>query len=117
MQLESLLCNHCGAPLQVPPDANFVICASCGSQLAVKRTPTVVYTEVLRKLDQRTRQMAADLRDLRLQSELEQVDREWEDERQQYLARSRSGWAREPTRGGAVRQGILMGVFSTSILC
>ena len=49
MELISVSCNHCGAPLEVPPGANYVTCAHCGSRLAVKRTGSAVYTELLER--------------------------------------------------------------------
>ncbi|MDQ5825684.1 MAG: zinc ribbon domain-containing protein [Chloroflexota bacterium] len=85
MELETLNCNHCGAPLRVPESANFVTCAHCGSQLAVKRTDTAHYTEVLTRLDARTTEMAQELEELKLQNELNAIDQEWEEERQRYM--------------------------------
>ncbi|HEX8600557.1 MAG TPA: hypothetical protein VF952_18840 [Chloroflexia bacterium] len=85
MELETLNCNHCGAPLQVPESAKFVTCAHCGSQLAVKRTDTAHYTEVLTRLDARTSEMARELQELKLQNELNAIDEAWEEERQRYL--------------------------------
>ncbi len=85
MELETLNCNHCGAPLRVPESANFVTCAHCGSQLAVKRTDTAHYTEVLTRLDARTTEMAQELEELKLQNELNAIDEEWEEERQRYM--------------------------------
>jgi hypothetical protein len=108
MELESLTCNNCGASLQVPHAANFVTCASCGSQLAVKRTESVAYTEVLTRLDKRTTQMETELRRLKLDSELDRIDDDWESERQEYLIRSKDGAASEPTVEGALLQGGLI---------
>jgi DNA-directed RNA polymerase subunit RPC12/RpoP len=51
MQLESITCNHCGAPLDVPDAANFVKCNHCDSRLAIKRTQSTTYTEELAGLD------------------------------------------------------------------
>ena len=60
MELETLSCNNCGAPLEVPPGANFVTCAHCGSRLAIKRTDNASYTEVLDQIGQRTERMSED---------------------------------------------------------
>ena len=99
MTLEPITCNNCGAALNVPPGANFVTCAYCGSRLAVKRTPSVVYTEVLQqinRLDRRTQQVSADVQQLQLESELEQLDRAWAQERTRYLPPNRDGSVTEP---------------------
>jgi LSD1 subclass zinc finger protein len=67
--LEHLACNNCGAQLHVPAGANFVTCTHCNSQLAVRRDPTVTYTEKLDEIDKRTEQMAEDLAHLRRASD------------------------------------------------
>jgi hypothetical protein len=102
MELESLTCDNCGARLDISPAANFVTCASCGSRLAIKRTPGAAYTEVLDRLDRRTERMAADLETIRLQNELERIDREWESEREQYMIRGRHGSGITPGAGSAI---------------
>ena len=108
MQLESLTCNNCGASLKVPHAANFVTCASCGSQLAVKRTESVAYTEVLTRLDKRTAQMETELRRLKMANDLNQIDDDWQSEREQYLIRDKNGSTSEPTVEGAMLQGGLI---------
>src|SRR5215207_11359057 len=96
MELETLNCNNCGAPLQVPESANFVTCTHCNSQLAVKRTETAHYTEVLQRLDNRTSEMAKELRQLKLQNELMAIDEAWEDEQREYLITPSKGAAYLP---------------------
>ena len=94
--MEALNCNNCGAQLDVPVRANFAMCAYCGSRLVIKRSATAAYTEVLERLDQRTASMSADLEAIRLQNQLEQLDREWQMEREQYLIRSKGGSTHVP---------------------
>ena len=53
MSLDRLNCNNCGAWLEVAPSANFVTCRECGARLAVHRTSTSTYTEVLPSSDPR----------------------------------------------------------------
>jgi hypothetical protein len=72
--LETLACNNCGAQLSVPPDAQYVTCSHCRSQLAVHRDPTASYTTKLDEIDRRTEQMAEDLAHLRRQSEVVDLD-------------------------------------------
>ncbi len=96
MTLEPITCNNCGAALDVPPEANYVTCAYCGSRLEVKRTPSVVYTQVLQQLDARTQRLSADVSQLQLDRELAQIDRDWEQQRQRYLLRDRTGATIEP---------------------
>jgi LSD1 subclass zinc finger protein len=80
-------CAKCGAPLDVPEGASYVGCAYCGSRLAVKRNSSVVYTELLDRIEANTGQMAGDLRFLRLRQELEYIEERWREEEQSFQAR------------------------------
>ena len=70
MQTESLNCNNCGAPIEVPGGANFVTCVHCNTQLAIKRTESVAYTETLQRIDRHTEQLADQVAVLTYQNEL-----------------------------------------------
>ena len=97
MQLESLSCNNCGAPVDVPQSANFITCAHCGSRLAVKRTETAHYTEVLDRLQAHAYKVDRDLQYLRTQNELLLLDQAWEEERKQYMVSTTGGAPVEPS--------------------
>jgi hypothetical protein len=77
MEVQSLSCNGCGAALDVGPATNFVTCAHCGSRLAIKRTSSSAYTEVLGEIAGHTAQMVDNLDIIRLKSELELLDVAW----------------------------------------
>lgn len=81
MTLEPIACNNCGAALEVAADTNFVTCTHCGSRLAVRRTASSRFTELLGKLDAKTDAMAGHLASLAREAEVERIDREWELER------------------------------------
>src|SRR5438045_5577549 len=102
MEVQTLSCNNCGAPIDVPPQANFATCAHCGSRLAVRRTDSVAYTEVLGRIDKTTSHMSEDLQTLRQESELERIDREWQIEREQFMQRGRDGSSSVPSNSGTV---------------
>ncbi|MEQ8819095.1 MAG: hypothetical protein RLY93_02545 [Sumerlaeia bacterium] len=78
MKTLHLTCNHCGAPLDVAENANFVTCGHCGSRLKVERTESSYSTSVLESIDRRTQDIQEDLEKIRLHHELERLDREWE---------------------------------------
>jgi ABC-type transport system involved in cytochrome bd biosynthesis fused ATPase/permease subunit len=84
MEVQSLSCNGCGAALDVGPATNFVTCAHCGSRLAVRRTPSSAYTEVLGEIAGHTAQMADNLDIIRLKSELELLDVAWTNKRAEF---------------------------------
>jgi DNA-directed RNA polymerase subunit RPC12/RpoP len=115
MQVETVACNNCGAPLEVGLGTNYVTCAHCGSRLTVKRAPTSVYTELLEKLDHKTDAMARQLAQIAYQNELWRIDREWEQEREGYLTTDKRGNKSEPTTAGALFGGVILigfGLFS-----
>ena len=102
MQLLSLTCNHCGAPLEVPGEARFVTCTHCSSRLAVQRSGGAAYTEVLEVLDQRTEQIADDVEKLKLENRLERLDREWMLQRDQYMVHDNHGRRHFPSKVGSL---------------
>jgi DNA-directed RNA polymerase subunit RPC12/RpoP len=107
MKIVSLTCNHCGASLEVPQKTRFITCRYCSSRLEVKQSSGAIYTEVLEAIDEKTDKIVEDLEVLKLQSRLEQLDREWEVERDQYLYRGKHGETMVPTRGVIVAVGII----------
>jgi DNA-directed RNA polymerase subunit RPC12/RpoP len=115
METQPLVCNNCGAPLQVHSTTNFVTCMHCRSQLAIKRTDSSAYTEVLEGISTHTGRMSEDLETIRLQNELERVDREWQLTREKYMVQGNSG-PEVPTIlssvGGCVFAAILAGIFA-----
>jgi hypothetical protein len=125
MELITIACNSCGAPLRVPPSANYVTCNHCGSQLAVKRSEDVTYTEMIKEIDERTKEidertgeMREELERLRIDSELARVDRDWEREKESYMITGKHGHKRIPTTTGSVFGGIVIvvfGIFWTAI--
>ncbi|MFT7677849.1 MAG: hypothetical protein ACI8QC_001835 [Planctomycetota bacterium] len=109
MKLLALNCNQCGAPLEVPEKANFLTCAFCSVRLAVKRTDSAAYTEVLEAIDERTERIAEDVETIKLQNKLERLDREWSEQRQSFMTLGQDGVQRIPSGSGSLA-GSLMGV-------
>jgi DNA-directed RNA polymerase subunit RPC12/RpoP len=84
MDVQSLSCNNCGAPLEVSPNANYVTCSYCKARLAIKRNASTAYTEVLTQIGENTGQMAGDLRFMRLKQQLQILDEHWQEQDQQF---------------------------------
>jgi hypothetical protein len=108
MEVQSLSCNGCGAALDVGPATNFVTCVHCGSRLAIKRTASSAYTEVLGQIAGHTAQMRDDLEIIRLKSELELLDVAWANKRAEY----EKAEATTPTTTG----GSSVGTFGCGVL-
>jgi hypothetical protein len=119
MKLVPVRCQHCGAALEVGEGARYVTCQFCKSQLAVQRTGSAVFTELLGDIADKTERMAENLDAIRIQNEIEKLDREWQMQREGFLIRSENGNTREPSAAGAVFGGavlILFGILWVSML-
>ncbi|MBU1068601.1 hypothetical protein KJ975_03440 [Myxococcota bacterium] len=107
----TLSCNECGAPIDVPGSTNFFTCNFCGSRLSVQRTEGASYTKTLEALDRKTETLAREVEVLKLQNELERIDREWQEELKQYMVRDNDGHQSVPTAGGSIFGGFVATVF------
>lgn len=111
MQLTTISCNSCGAPLQIPASARFVTCKHCSAQLAVKHNDSVTFTELLGEIGQQTQQITADVAELKYRQQLEDIDRQWEQERESYMVTGKHGHRHLPSTSGSVIGGIMVVVF------
>lgn len=107
MKLLSLTCNHCGAPLEAPTKTRYLTCAYCNSRLEVKREGQAVYTEVLEAIEERTARIAEDVETIKLQNEIERLDREWTLQRERYLVKGQEGDISVPSTAGSVVGGLV----------
>jgi hypothetical protein len=107
MGLESLDCNNCGAPLEVPEGVQFMRCGHCGSRLKIHREASAHYTEVLERIEKTTRQLEDEVRTLRLQNEIRDLDEAWRVHREGLLIRHKDGRAIEPSAAGGIIGGLI----------
>jgi DNA-directed RNA polymerase subunit RPC12/RpoP len=110
-QVVSVSCNHCGAPLEVPQGTHFVTCQHCGAKLQIHMNGGAVYTELLESIDGRTKQIAEGVEVLKRQGELERLEREWANERANYLLRDEHGNVSVPGATGSLIGAVVAGVF------
>ncbi len=102
MGTQAVNCNNCGAPLEVGEATKYATCGFCGSQLEIRRSGGALYSDVLQTVSHRTAAIAVDLETIRLQNELERLDREWMLERDAYTVRDGQGGGRRPGIAGGV---------------
>lgn len=107
MKILTVRCNECGAPLDVSESARYLTCTHCGTQLAVQRTESSIFTEKLDAITEKTEEIAGNLGVIRIQNEIAQLDREWEMERQSYLVRGKDGHMHEPGTASSLVGGVL----------
>lgn len=108
MNVRKLCCQGCGADLEVSDDIRFVNCNYCGARLEIVRDSSTTHSRLLDQIHQRTGAMAEDLRVIRLQNELEQLDREWQTGRARFLVSDKHGNVSEPSAVGSIIGGIIM---------
>lgn len=107
MQIKKVCCQGCGANLEVDESIRFVTCNYCHARLEVVHGTSITHTKLLEELDQRTESMAKDIKVLKLENELERLDREWESTRQAMLVRGKNGSVSEPSATSATFGGIM----------
>lgn len=100
METLSVRCNHCGAPLDIGMQTRFVTCQFCHSSLEIKRGASSVFTEEVTRIADNTAKMADSLEVIKLQNEIEQLDREWG--ARQNDARQAGGGTSPATPGAAM---------------
>jgi hypothetical protein len=112
MPVEPIVCSQCGAPLEIPASVGFVTCNHCHAPLAVRREASVTYTEAIQKLTAQTERLSDHVAQLRYESELERIDREWRVQREGLLVSDRRGKQTIPNPANAVVMmviGVVMG--------
>jgi len=120
MGLVHLACDRCGADIDLPDDARFVTCRYCEAKLEVQHTDGAAFTRVraaVARVEKKTEAIADEVKELRaenralsLRSDLEQLDREWDERRKELMNRSKDGTLTVPTTGAAFAVGALAGV-------
>ncbi|MEO0472915.1 MAG: hypothetical protein AAF206_25080 [Bacteroidota bacterium] len=91
MKIQSVNCNHCGGPLTIPENTNFLTCGYCGTSLKVERSGQAIFTSILEKVDRRTKKLARDVDSIKLHMELDQLERQWEAGKEDFMVKTDHG--------------------------
>jgi hypothetical protein len=91
MQLVAVRCQNCGASLKLEPEARYVTCKHCASQLEVRHTDGAAFTKVLEEVEDRLESTEKEIARLRLMHQLERLDREWDKEKEGFASYSEHG--------------------------
>ena len=102
MKAKSVCCQNCGADLDVDESIRFVTCNFCGSKLEIVHEATTTHSRLLEEIGEKTDRMSEDLKVIRLQNELEQIDREWQAQREGLMTRNKDGSRSKPSVVGSV---------------
>jgi hypothetical protein len=111
MKVTKVCCQGCGADLKVDEGIRFVNCNYCGAKLEIVHDSTTTHTRVLEKLEKQSDEMAGDLKVIRLQNELEKLDREWDRDMQGFMVAGQNGEKSIPSTGGSIIGGGVAIVF------
>lgn len=111
MHLETITCNNCGAPLEVPDTANYVKCSHCHSQLVIRRTATAVFTEQLQQISRKQDQLSEQMTELIRQNQLAALERRWDRDKEQFMVTDKRGNRSEPNAAVALVMGGIVAAF------
>jgi len=98
-------CSHCGATLRVAQDATHVSCQYCHAELIVLHDGAAVTTRLLGEMKQ---DLGQKLDVLRVQNELERLDREWTLQRESFMVSGQHGARSIPTGAGSLFGGLIL---------
>lgn len=111
MKVKAVCCQNCGADLEVDESIRFVTCNFCGSKLEIVHESTTTHSRLLEEIGEKTDRMSEDLKVIRLQNELEQIDREWQTRREGMMTTNKDGSRSKPTAVGSVVGAMVAAVF------
>jgi hypothetical protein len=78
MKILPVLCQRCGAPLDVADESvRFVTCAHCSTPLEIVREATQSHSRILVEIQKTTEEHGKRLEVIELQNDLERLDRDW----------------------------------------
>lgn len=100
-------CIHCGATLRVAQDAAYVCCHYCKAELQIVRDGPELTTRLLGEMNENLGQK---LDVLRMQNEVERLDREWSLERESFMVSNKNGARSLPSVTSSIFAGGLMAV-------
>ena len=89
-------------------------CNECGAPLSVTVESGAAYSEVVEAVQRKANQIADDVETIKLQNELERLDREWTDDRQRYMSANKDGSYSVPSLAGslvAIAIAVAFGIF------
>ena len=81
MDLITLSCQQCGAPLEIPTGLSHITCGHCGAALVVRQHGAVFFTEKIESLERHTSKMQSEIEQLRWDRALDQFEQSWREKR------------------------------------
>ncbi|BCX50007.1 hypothetical protein HAHE_39150 [Haloferula helveola] len=119
MKVTKVCCQSCGADLDVDESIRLVTCNFCGARLEIVHDETTTHSRLLQELGEKTDRMAGEIKVLRLQNELEQLEREWQSAREGLMITGKNGNRSVPSVAGSLFAGgmmIVVGIIAMTAL-
>lgn len=111
MELLTLQCNQCGAPVQVANKTKFAQCLHCGASLAIHRTETAAYTDVVEKISETLEDLKSETEALKAERKLQALDKSWQAQQRSFEVEDKHGRRSIPTKEGSVIAGFMVAGF------
>ena len=123
MKIIPVLCQRCGAPLDVADESvRFVTCAHCSTPLEIVREATQSHSRILEQIQAATEDHGRRLEVIELQNDIERLDRDWETrQREEGNVNANTGTIEQGGSIGCLALGVLVmgagvvGVFSVFV--
>ena len=112
MTIIPVLCQRCGAPLEVADQTvRFVTCAHCNTPLEIVREATQSHSRILEQIQAATEDHGRRLEVIELQNDLERLDRDWMvKQSEEGNVDPKTGTVSHQNTAGCLAVGILMAV-------
>jgi hypothetical protein len=112
MKIIPVLCQRCGAPLDVADESvRFVTCAHCSTPLEIVREATQSHSRILEQIQAATEDHGRRLEVIELQNDLERLDHDWiAKQNEEGNVDPKTGTVSNQNTGGCIALGILMAV-------
>lgn len=110
MNVMSILCQRCGAPLQIADESvRFVTCAHCGTPLEIVREATQAHSRILEEIQKTAEEHGKRLEVIELQNDIERLDRDWEArQRDEGNVNAKTGAVEDHGSAGCLMLGLLV---------
>lgn len=86
-------------------------CNHCGQQLAVRRSESVIFTEAVERFADTAETLSDQLEELTRQNRLAELDRRWEQQREEFMISGKNGQRHLPDESSALLSGVGTVVF------
>ncbi|MEP4077891.1 hypothetical protein [Haloferula sp.] len=108
-KLTKVACQSCGANLSIDESIRFVTCGYCSAQLEIVHDPSTIHSKLLEDVVKRQDAVEDELRILRLEKQIQRLERNWESFRARVSTKGKDGTLISPNKLGPILFGLFAG--------